>query len=116
MASLVVFIALFLPWYGTGLIGFTVDGLWHGWMVVTLLLTIATIGYVAALAAVEVRLPVSHAQALLGATGVTLLLVVIGLVTTPSGATLEWGGILGVIAALAGVGGAVVRRREAGTA
>jgi hypothetical protein len=116
VASAVVFIALLLPWYGTGLIGITVDGLWHGWMYLTLLLSIATVGYLVARAAVEVRLPVVHWQVLLGATGAMLLLVVVGLVTTPSGATLQWGAIVGVIAAAAAFAGAMLGRREAAPA
>lgn len=112
VASLVVFIALLLPWYGTGLTSFTVDGLWHGWMYIALLLALATVGYVVALAAVDVRLPVPHWQALLGATGLTLLLVVLGIVTTPTGATLEWGAIVGILAAVAAFAGALLRRRE----
>lgn len=116
VASLVVFIALLLPWYGTGLFGFTVDGLWHGWMYITLLLAIATVGYLAALAAVEVRLPLPHWQALLGATGLMLLLVVIGVATTPTGASLEWGAIVGLVAAVAGLAGALLRRNEPATA
>lgn len=111
-ASLAVFIALLLPWYGTGFTGFTVNGLWHGWMYIALLLALATVGYVLALAAVDVRLPVPQWQALLGATGLLLLLVVLGLVTTPSGATLQWGGIVGLVAAVAAVVGGLMRRQE----
>jgi hypothetical protein len=116
VASLVVFIALLLPWYGTGLFGFTVDGLWHGWMYITLLVAIATVGYLAALAAVEVRLPVPHWQALVGATGIMLLLVVIGVATTPTGASLEWGAVVGLVAAVAALAGALLRRSEPATA
>ncbi len=118
VASLVVFIALLLPWYGTGLFGITVtvDGLWHGWMYITLLLAIATVGYLAALAAVEVRLPVPHWQALLGATGVMLLLVVIAVAATPTGASLQWGAIVGLIAAVTALAGALLRRNEAAAA
>lgn len=115
-ASVAVFISLLLPWYGTGLLGLTVDGLWHGWMYITLLLALAVVGYLVAQAAIDVRLPVVHWQALLGATGLTLLLVVLGLVTTPSGATLEWGAIIGLLAAAAAFAGAMLRRREAGSA
>jgi hypothetical protein len=112
VGSLVLFIALLLPWYGTGVFGFSVDGLWHGWMYITLLLALATVGYLAALAAVDVRLPVPHWQALLGATGVMLLLVVIGVATTPTGASLEWGAIVGLIAAVTALAGALLRRNE----
>ncbi|MGH8989380.1 MAG: hypothetical protein ACRDXC_12445 [Acidimicrobiales bacterium] len=112
VAALIVFIALLLPWYGTGFSGFTVDGLWHGWMYLTLLIALASIAYLLAIAAVEVRLPVVHWQVLIAATGVMLLLVVIGLITTPSGATLEWGAIVDVVAAAAAFAGALLRRNE----
>ncbi len=118
VGSLVLFIALLLPWYGAGVFGITVtvDGLWHGWMYITLLLAIATVGYLAALAAVEVRLPVPHWQALLGATGIMLLLVVIAVATTPTGAGLQWGAIVGLLAAVTAVAGALLRRNESTTA
>lgn len=112
VASLAVFVALFLPWYGTAF-GVSADGLWHGWMYITLLLALATAAYLVALAAVDVQLPVVHWQALLGAAGVILLLVVLGVATTPTGASLQWGGIVGLLAAVAALVGALLRRAEA---
>jgi hypothetical protein len=51
IATIVLFISLFLPWftYTAGFLGasvsFSVNGLWHGWMYLTLILSILIVAY-----------------------------------------------------------------------
>ena len=47
IATLVLLISLFLPWYtyNFGLGSVSVDGLWHGWMYIVLLLSLAILVY-----------------------------------------------------------------------
>jgi hypothetical protein len=46
-ATLVLLISLFLPWFGTDTAFFSVsvDGMWHGYMVIDLILAVAILGY-----------------------------------------------------------------------
>ena len=52
ISTLVFFISLFLPWYGykAFTLDFEVDGLWHGYMYIALIVAIATIAYLVLLA------------------------------------------------------------------
>src|SRR5665213_1072761 len=71
IATLVFFVSLFLPWFGV--FGVSVDGLWHGYMYLTLIVSLATIVYLVLLAGMEklpFQVPVAHSQALLIATGI----------------------------------------------
>ncbi|MDA8267546.1 MAG: hypothetical protein M0013_04115 [Actinomycetota bacterium] len=118
-ATVVLFIALFLPWYSVNLgiagFGFTVnlDGLWQGWMYLTLLLCLGTIGYlVARIAATRIRLPFAHWQLLTTVTGLTALLTLLGVFVTPAGTSYSWGGFVGLIAAVTALAGSIVRKNE----
>ncbi len=83
IASLVVLIALFLPWYTVTIagIGASANGVQgHGWLWLVFFISLAIVGYeVAKLAWSELRskMPVPESTALLAATGVNLVLVVI---------------------------------------
>jgi len=46
-ATLVLLISLFLPWFGTdgGFLSVTVNGMWHGYMVIAVMLALAILGY-----------------------------------------------------------------------
>jgi hypothetical protein len=123
VATLVLLLALFLPWFsvqfeGISIPGLSVDALSaHGWMYITLLVTLAVIGYVFARAVHEdVRLPVPRWQALAGATGITLLLSFVAFVDAPTGLGRSYGAFIGLVSAIAAAVGAVlVRSEERGT-
>jgi hypothetical protein len=112
-ATIVFFISLFLPWFtsSAGIYSASVNGLWHGYMYIGLILALAVIAYLvlrAGFEALPFRLPLDHEQALLAATGVIFVLTVISFVFKPSGAgivSIGWGfgAFVGLVAALAAV-------------
>ena len=109
IATLVLFVSLFLPWFGSsfGFVTVTVDGLWHGWMYIVLILSIALMVYLAGRAGLfEMRLPsgVSHGQIILAATGLNFLLTLISFVIRPSGAGWQAGAFVGLVAAAVAAG------------
>src|SRR5579864_3188461 len=74
IASLVFFISLFLPWFGVHIYvyGANVDGLWHGYMYLTLIISLVLVIYLvllAGLAKLPFNMPLSHGTALFIATG-----------------------------------------------
>jgi hypothetical protein len=103
VATLVLFISLFLPWFTAS--GASVNGLWHGWMWLSLILSIVIIAYLVLLAGWE-KLPISqdvpHLTAMMIATIVNAVLVVIAFLDKPGGSGVGWGfgAIVGLIAAL----------------
>jgi hypothetical protein len=105
IATLVLFISLFLAWFGAGIAIYnvTVDGLYHGYMYITLIVSLAIIVYLALVAGMDklpFKLPVSHPQALLFGTALNLLLTVISFLTKPSGTSWQYGAYIGLIAAV----------------
>jgi hypothetical protein len=111
-ATLVLFISLFLPWfsYNFDFGSVSVDGLWHGWMYLVLLISVAIIAWLIVGAGYETRpfeVRLSEEQILLVATGVNLVLTVIAFLAKPGGgfSGIQWGfgAILGVIAAIVAV-------------
>jgi hypothetical protein len=112
IATVVLFISLFLPWftYSAGFGGFSVsvsvNGLWHGWMYLTLIISIAIVAYLVLRAGWD-RLPVSqdipHLTVMLAATLINVLLTLIAFIDKPGGGGVGWGfgAIVGLIAALA---------------
>jgi hypothetical protein len=111
IATLVLFISLFLPWF-TESFGFTslsVNGLWHTWMWLSLILCIVIIAYLVLLAGWD-RLPISqdvpHVTVMMIATIVNAVLVLIAFIDKPgglgTGSGVGWGfgAIVGLIAAL----------------
>jgi len=104
-ASIVVFISLFLPWYGA--FGASASGMTaHGYLVITLLTSIALIGYLVLRAGWDtpaIRLPIAHAPLLLVGTGVQLLFVLIAFLQS-EGTSHEIGSYLGLLAALLACG------------
>ena len=104
-ATLVLLIALFLPWFvaSDAFITVSVNGLWHGWEYITFLIALVLLAYLvmrAGFAKLPFNLPLPHEQLLLAGTGINLLLVVIGFLIRP-GAGIGWGfgAFLGLIAA-----------------
>ncbi|HXN40034.1 MAG TPA: zinc ribbon domain-containing protein [Solirubrobacteraceae bacterium] len=119
VATLVLLIALFLPWFSVQFVGFAIPGLSvdalsaHGWMYITLLVTLAVIGYLVARAVYDdLHLPVPRWQALAGATGVTLLLSFVAFVDAPTGLGQSYGAFIGLVSAIAAVVGTVLVRSE----
>jgi hypothetical protein len=115
VASAVLLISLFLPWFGVTFLGITVtaDGLAsHGYLHLVLVLCLAILGYLALrISPIRSVLPGSrtHDRILLTATGLNLALVTTAFIATPGSG--EWGPLVshqygsfvGGIAALAAV-------------
>jgi hypothetical protein len=107
VATVVLFISLFLSWYTYSVAGFsfTADGLWHGWMYISLILCIAIVAYLV-LRAGWGELPtgtkIPHLTAMMAATIVNLVLVIIAFLDKPGGGGVGWGfgAFLGLIAAV----------------
>ena len=100
-ATFVVFVALFLPWFG--ILGYTTSGIsLHGYLVIALLAALALLLYLALRAGWETapfRLPIAHAPLLLIGTGVQLLFVLIAFLQS-DGLSHEFGAYLALLAAL----------------
>lgn len=119
VATLVLFISLFLPWFkasssfGSGAVtlSLTVDALTgHRYLYLVLIVALLTIGYLVVHAGREagLGLPVSHERLLSAASGINLLVVLIAVIFKPPGTsmvTVSWslGAYVGVIAAIVAV-------------
>jgi hypothetical protein len=110
IATLVLLISLFLPWftYNFGIGSASVDGLWHGWMYLVFLLCLVILVYSvsrAGFSEMPFKLPMAGDQLLLIATVVNLVLVVLAFVDKPGGigfSGIGWGfgAFVGLIAAV----------------
>lgn len=109
VATLVLFISLFFPWYGVSATGvsITADGLWHGYEYITLIVCILMLVYLLARALwppLSERAPAGHEQMLTAAALVNLILVIIGFVLKPTGTGVavgwRFGAFLALIAAI----------------
>jgi len=127
VASVVLFISLFLPWftYNYGLGSVSVDGLWHGWMYLTLLICLGLIGFFVAKAGfspLPFRLPVAEERLLLIATAVNAVLCILAFLLKPGGigfTGIGWGfgaflGLIAAIVAAAPTAVPAIRARRAG--
>ena len=106
VATLVMFISLFLPWFGVSLgsVGLSVDGLTaHGYLYIPLILALVEIGYLVAIAGmpeIRGRIPVPHETLLTAINVVILVLVLIGFVDKGgSGIGWRFGAFVALIAA-----------------
>jgi hypothetical protein len=109
-ATLVLFISLFLPWYtySFGLGSVSVDGLWHGWMYLVFLLSLAILVYLVARAGfseMPFKMPISGDQLLLFGSAINVVLVVIAFIDKPGGVGFSgigwgWGAFVGLVAAV----------------
>jgi hypothetical protein len=126
IATGVLFISLFLPWftYNFGLGSVSVDGLWHGWMYLVLIISLAIIVYLVAHAGfteMPFKLPMPEERLLLIATGVNAVLTLLGFVDKPGGIGFHgvgwgFGAFVGLIAAFVAAGprfGPAIRARRA---
>ena len=108
-ATLVLLVSLFLPWFGTDgdFFNVSVDGMWHGYMVVDLILAVAILGYLVVRAGFvppPSGFSVTAAGHLLaGAAGLNLLLAVISFATKPTGTNWQYGAYIGLTAAVVAV-------------
>ncbi len=110
IATLVLLISLFLPWYTYkfALGSVSVDGLWHGWMDLTLILCLVILVYLgmrAGFSEMPVRLPMAGEQLLLVTSVVNLVLCVLAFLDKPGGlgfTGVGWGfgAFVGLIAAV----------------
>jgi len=110
IATLILFVSLFLPWftYNFGLGSVSVDGLWHGWMYLVLLLCLAIMADLvirAGFSEAPFTLPVADEQLLLIATCVNAVLSILAFLLKPGGigfSGIGWGlgAFLGLIAAI----------------
>lgn len=114
VASLVLLISLFLPWFtaSAGILSESASGTTaHGYLWIVFILSLAIVAFLlfgAGYAELPFRLPVDREMALLVATGINLLLVLIAFFVKPSGGgfvTISWsfGAFLGLIAAIVAV-------------
>jgi len=108
IASIVLFISLFLSWFGVSIIGITVtaSGLSaHGYLYIVLILCILIVAYLVLRAGWD-KLPISanvpHLTVMLVATLVNLVLVFIGFIFKPGGSGVGWefGAFVALIAAI----------------
>jgi hypothetical protein len=108
-ATMVLLVSLFLPWFGTDgdFFNVSVDGMWHGYMVIDLILAVAIVGYLvlrAGFDSLPLGLPVTATGSLLaGAASLNLLLAVISFATKPTGTNWQYGAYIGLAAAIVAV-------------
>jgi hypothetical protein len=105
-ATLVLLVSLFLPWFGTNgdFFNVRVDGMWHGYMVIVLILAMAILASLV-LRAGFVSLPsgfsaTTAGQLLAGAVGLNLLLAAISFATKPAATSWQYGAYIGLAAAI----------------
>ena len=93
----------------SGFITISVDGLWHGWMYLTLFISLAIIAYLIARAGfteMPFKLPLAEEQLLLIGTVINAVLTVLAFLDKPGGIGFQgvgwgFGAILGLVAAIA---------------
>ncbi|MBV9823146.1 MAG: zinc ribbon domain-containing protein [Actinobacteria bacterium] len=108
-AAIVLFIALWMPWFGLSGAGYdySIHGInAHSYLAFVVLTTVLLVSYLAARAGwdrLPVRLPVAHAPLLLVLGLVQLLLVVVAFFSTPAHLDHKAGSVIALIAALAAV-------------
>jgi hypothetical protein len=110
IATLVLFISLFLPWYtyNYGFGSVSGDGLWHGWMYIVFILSLAILVYLVARAGfteLPFKMPIAGEQFLLIASVVNLIFSVLAFVDKPGGVGFSgvgwgFGAFVGLIAAV----------------
>jgi len=121
IASLVVLISLFLPWFSATA---TLDGISdsatasgttaHGWLWLVFIISLAIVAFLVLMAGFQVlpfKLPLPSERLLLGATGVNLVLVFLAFILVPgNGGDSEvsigwtWGAFVALLAAIVALG------------
>ena len=112
-ATLVLLVSLFLPWFGTtgDFFSVSVDGMWHSYMVIDLILAAAILVYLVLRAGFG-SLPfgpsaTAAGRLLAGAAGVNLLLAAASFATKPAGTSWQYGAYAGLAAAIVAVIGPI---------
>jgi hypothetical protein len=107
-ASLIVLVALFLPWFGVAELGanISVSGTTaHGYLVIVMVTALVMPGYMLLRSGWHefgVALPIAHERLLLAGTGLQFLLVLIGFLDVPlAGLSWDFGAYLALLASLA---------------
>jgi hypothetical protein len=109
IATLVLFISLFLPWFGITVIShifsYEWDGLTaHGYLYVVLILCLALMGYLvlrAGMPEAATKVPFQHEMLVLVVTAVNAVLVILAFALKPNSLVgWRWGAFVGLIAAL----------------
>jgi len=108
VASIVLFISLFLSWFGVSVIGITVtaSGLQaHGFLYIVMILCIAIVAYLVLRAGwdeLPVAAKVPHLTVMMAATIINLVIVFIAFIDKPGGSGVGWefGAFVGLIAAV----------------
>jgi hypothetical protein len=114
VASLILTITLFLPWFGVSVYGYSASESGfsaHGYLIIPLLTAIALIVYLVMHAGWDdppLKLPVAHAPLLLVTTGVQFLIVLLAFLFKPTGTNWQFGAYLGLLAALVACAAIVV--------
>ena len=133
MASLVVLISLFLPWFSVtvSLLDANLAGVSpgsasesgmsaHGWLWFAFIISLVIVAYLilrAGYTALPFRLPLGHEQGLLAAAGLNLLLIFIAFMLKPGtgiagiGVSWSFGAIMALVAAIAAVASPVLASR-----
>jgi hypothetical protein len=114
IATLVLFVSLFLPWftYNFEFGSLSLNGLWHGWTYLVLILSLAILAYFITRAGfdeVPFKLPMPEEQLLLIATSVNAVLSILAFVLKPGGFgvnSIGWGfgAFVGVAASIVAAG------------
>lgn len=108
VATIVLFISLFLSWFGISVIGVTVTASGvsaHGWLYIVMIICILEVAYLVLRAGWE-ELPIAanfpHLTVMLVATIVNLVLVFIAFIDKPGGSGVGWefGAFLALIASI----------------
>jgi hypothetical protein len=108
IATVVLFISLFLSWFGITVIGITVTASGvsaHGWLYIVMILDILIVAYLVMRAGWD-RLPIAqdvpHVTVMMVATIVNLVLVFIAFIDKPGGSGVGWefGAFVALIAAV----------------
>ncbi|MFZ0059648.1 MAG: hypothetical protein WAL35_06335 [Acidimicrobiales bacterium] len=109
VATLVLFISLFLSWFGwsVGPYSFNASGLSaHGYLYIDLILCLAILIYLVVRALFEempFKVPVPHETLLFVATAINFLLVLIAFLVKPAASGWRFGAFVGLIAAIVAV-------------
>ena len=111
--SVAVMISVFLPWFS--ILGLSISGTsWHGYLWVSFLASAVVVAeLVLRVGLTPQHLPASqHRFVLLGATGLSALLIVIGFISKPTGTDWSFGAIIAILAACGAVAVEVIDFRN----
>jgi hypothetical protein len=107
IATFVLLISLFLPWYTVsfGFASGSVNGLWHGWTYLVLLLCLAILVYLvssAGFSEMPFKMPITGYQLLLFGSAANVVLIVLAFIDKPGGGGVGWGfgAFIGLVAAI----------------